>query len=463
MAPFRTRLARVLLATLPSLLSVGLAAGSDDPGWIGVGSCAATACHGGRREPLDLKGSEYSFWGSYDPHTRAFSVLFDDRSRRIEKNLKKLADIDTARPFENDLCLKCHVHQEYDTTARRPGLPSFENADGVGCESCHGPAARYLVPHAQAGWPGLSDRQKLEGFGMRPTKDLLARGQICAECHVGKGAADVNHDLIAAGHPRLGFEYGSQLAKLPKHWRTRDDRARHPDYEAKVWALGQISTARAALGLLEARAIRAIPDDSASPWPEFAEYSCFSCHHDLAPAPRLRADNRPGQAPWGTWSLPRAGSMASNFLGAEVPALGPLRELMSRPTADPAVVARRARAASDELGHRADAINRGLIRPADVRSLLADSLKGEPEASPLDWDLAAQRYLAIVALDKAMAESDPRFLGPKVRIGLDRMLADLDLPIRAEPRGALFDSPRRFNPARINDDLRAVREAIPRP
>ena len=133
---------------------------------------------------------------------------------------------------------------------------------------------------------------------MRPTKDLLARGETCAECHVGLGSADVNHDLIAAGHPRLNFEYGSQLAKLPKHWRVDDDKARHPDYEAKVWALGQVLAAKASLDLLESRASRSLPDDSTTPWPEFAEYSCFSCHHELArPSwPRPDARRRPGRA-----------------------------------------------------------------------------------------------------------------------------------------------------------------------
>jgi len=464
MGSFRLRPGLAWLAFAAGLTFGHPSPGGDGPAWVGTGSCAATACHGGRREPLDLKGSEYSFWGAYDPHNRAFSVLYEDHSKRIEKNLKKVADVEEARPFENDLCLKCHVHQDYDSRDRRLQSAEFAMADGVGCESCHGPASGYLAPHVEAGWRGLTDRRKLEGFGMRPTRDLLARGRICAECHVGQGSADVNHDLIAAGHPRLNFEYGSQLAKVPKHWRDRDDRARHTDHEAKVWALGQILSARASLDLLESRARRAIPEDSTVPWPEFAELSCFSCHHDLAPAPRLRPDDRPGSAPWGSWYLPQAGTMASNFLGSEVPALAPLRDLMARtPGADPAVVARNARAASDELGRRADAINRGLIRPADVRSLLADALKDDPEAGPLDWDRAAQRYLAIVALDKALAEVDPRFLGPVVRSGLDRMLADLDLPARVVPRGPLFDNPRRHDPARVRDDLRAVREALSNP
>ena len=86
----------------------------EKPAWVGTGSCAASACHMGRREPLDLKGSEYSFFDAYDPHSRAFSVLYDDRSKRIEKNLKKLADLESADPTRNTLCLSCHVHQTFE-------------------------------------------------------------------------------------------------------------------------------------------------------------------------------------------------------------------------------------------------------------------------------------------------------------------------------------------------------------
>src|SRR5262245_61355492 len=52
----------------------------------GVGSCASTACHHGNG-PRGARGSEYTTWANHDPHARAYSVLFDERSRTIQANL----------------------------------------------------------------------------------------------------------------------------------------------------------------------------------------------------------------------------------------------------------------------------------------------------------------------------------------------------------------------------------------
>ena len=458
---------------LALLMTAELAAGGDrppaeSPVWTGTSSCAALACHGGRREPLGLKGSEYAFSEAYDPHGRAYSVLFDDRSKLIEKNYKKLADLETAKPFEDDTCLRCHVHQGFDSKTPWSRTAEFAVADGAGCEGCHGPAGKWLAPHSEYGWKGLSDREKFDFFGMRPTKDLLARGQACAECHVGLGTTDVNHDLIAAGHPRLNFEYGSQLAKLPKHWRVDDDKARHPDYEAKVWALGQLLTAKASLDLLESRALRSIPEDSTSPWPEFAEYSCFSCHHELVKdgwaSANATSASKPGTLQWGTWSQPMAKVLAPLNSGLEFDAsLGPVRELMAKPIPDAALVAKRARAASDELGRVADSVNRGQIAPSEIRAMLSNAIKIDDSPQTLDWDRAARQYLALVAFDKALAVSDPRYSGLPIQAGLGRLLKDLDLPLQVDRRGGIFDSPYRFDPERIKGDLRSLQAALPNP
>ncbi len=454
------------------LILAGPARGADRPPvetpvWTGSGSCAAIACHGGRREPIGLKGSEYSFSEAYDPHIRAYSVLYDDRSKLIEKNYRRLASLELSRPEEDNACLRCHVHQGYESKTPWSRTSEFTEADGAGCEGCHGPAGKWLVPHSEYGWKGLSDQQKFEVFGMRPTKDLLARGQSCAECHVGIGLSDVNHDLIAAGHPRLNFEYGSQLQKLPKHWQINDDKARHRDYEAKVWALGQILTAKASLDLLESRASRSIPDDSTSPWPEFAEYSCFSCHHELVKAGWASANvslaSKPGTLPWGTWSLPMGKVLASlqPGLDADEPgsSLGSLRLLMTQPIPEPILVAQRAREASEELGRVADSVNSGLIAPSEIRLMLNNALKVEATLQPLDWDRAARQYLAIVALDKALADSDPGAPGRPDQVALGRLYKDLNLPLKVERRGGVFDSPYRFDFEQIRGDLRSLQSA----
>src|SRR5207244_1023767 len=142
-------------------------------------------------------------------------------------------------------------------------------------------------------------------------------------CHVGSAKYDVNHDLIAAGHPRLRFELGAYLANYPKHWSDARDRGNWRDFEARVWLIGQAVSAQAAARLL---ADRAAPPEK--PWPEFAEYDCAACHHDLkSPSWRQEAGyagRKAGQLPWGAWyfSLPRA--LARQ---ADVPLDAPLGEL----------------------------------------------------------------------------------------------------------------------------------------
>ena len=459
------------LGLIFAVVAVAGQAGADDaPLWTGSGSCAATACHGGRREPLGMKGSEYAFSEAYDPHARAFSVLYDDRSKLIEKNYRRLADLDAAMPTEDDACLRCHVHQGYDSKAPWTHSVDFTKADGAGCEGCHGAAGKWLIPHVEYGWRGLSDRQKLEQFGMRPTKDLAARARACLECHVGEGSTDVNHDLIAAGHPRLNFEYGNQLAKLPKHWRIEDDRARNPDLEAKTFVLGQLMVAQSSLALLAARAARSIPEDSTAPWPEFAEYSCFSCHHDLAKPGWSSANvaglGKPGGLQWGTWTLPLGRNLPSRLgpLDANDPGspFAPLKAEMARPEPDPRLVADRASRAAGELTRLVESVNQGRIAPDEVRSMLA-SFKGEGTApgSKLDWDLAARQYLAIVALDRAANEVDPRYDPRPARAALQGLHDDLNLPRRVDGGRLTLDSPRRIDLDRIRLELNSVQAALP--
>src|SRR5262249_40039035 len=154
------------------------------------------------------------------------------RSRRM---VQELEGPGAPVPESNRLCLDCHVHPSA-TSAPRDAQFAFE--DGVGCESCHGPAQEWLAPHSTYTWGQLGDPDKVR-LGLRPTKDLIERARGCVGCHVGAPGRDVNHDLLAAGHPRLNFEYGAFLANVPKHWDERRDKARSPDLEARAWAIGQ--------------------------------------------------------------------------------------------------------------------------------------------------------------------------------------------------------------------------------
>ena len=63
---------------------------------------------------------------------------------------------------------------------------------------------------------------------MTDLNSVATRVMICAGCRVGSPEErgipirDVTHDLIAAGHPRLNFDYATYVRSLPPHWTEKD-------------------------------------------------------------------------------------------------------------------------------------------------------------------------------------------------------------------------------------------------
>jgi hypothetical protein len=255
--------------------TVQLAGGTPSIGrYVGAGSCAAASCHGGesgpdRNEPKKL--SEYAVWVQNDPHATAYSVLYNRRSQQIAHNLG-LKD----GAHKSALCTNCHSLTAVPLDARLPPRHILE--DGVSCEACHGPASEWLSEHTRADWKyRTADQKALLGF--RDTKDVKQRTAACVQCHIGGTGRDVDHDLIAAGHPRLYFEMAAYHEKMPHHWSRKADRNQNQVSEARLWLVGQFACAAGSLELLEYRASSTKPNVV---WPEFAESACFACHHDLS-------------------------------------------------------------------------------------------------------------------------------------------------------------------------------------
>jgi hypothetical protein len=409
--------------------------------YVGAVSCAAAACHNANG-PRDRRGSEYTTWITTDPHRNAYAVLLAPRSQSIEKNLGAHKEA-----AQDVLCLNCHVHP--DMEASLGAVPAgqgdrFQVAVGFGCESCHGPAERWLTTHYLNGWSG-KDQDEKRRVGMHPMRDLGERAQTCAGCHVGSGDRDVNHDLIAAGHPRLNFEFAAYLAVLPKHWDVRAVKEADP---ARAWAIGQAVSAKAALDLLAHRA------GGSGPWPEFAEFDCFSCHHDLVGKSwrrqrdlgRLAATHgknvNPGALPWGTWYT----ALLAQGLQADSPG--------ARPTATPSIEALRTEMSSAhpnrkkveefaaDAGRSLDsAIRRLAEAPLDercVHDLFASIAKDDPAIAAASWDGAAQVYLALAALYQARGDRNPRQRDSRLKADLERMGRLLEFPRGGDAR---YDSP----------------------
>jgi Cytochrome c554 and c-prime len=457
----------------------------------GSASCASVACHNAAG-PAGRRGSEYAAWISRDPHANAYSILYAKTSRQIVKRLYRLPYSVAPRPDTDALCLKCHGI-DADAPQRNARFAPAE----FGCESCHGPAEKWLSQHYLGGWRERSVRQKAE-FGMRSTKDLLVRADLCVTCHVGGPDREVNHDLIAAGHPRLQFEMSSFLAILPKHWDEREEKRRFPDLEVRTWAIGQAASARAALELLAARAdkskvqspkskVQSPPHDFGlgtldlglpQPWPEFAEYDCFACHHDLqSPSWRqsrdltrsaVRTSGRPGSLSWGGWylsMLPEAVATIKPDGDSELTALlADLRTEMARTYPSPQVMASRARVAGKRLGSLSATLARSRYdNMVSLNQLLATVARDDRHVAKSSWDGAAQVFLALAAAYHSQGDLRRGRRIPRIREPLHDMARLLAFPW---PIGYTYNSPKERTYAHrqemFADALRSVKEQLGR-
>jgi len=428
----------------------------------GSGSCSAIACHGSiaRQSGRDILRNEHTTWISSDRHSRAYETLFDARSEQIARSLA--ADPERYTPAdEDDRCLACH------TTPRSKAVlaaTSWMNQDGVGCESCHGASGRWLGPHTTSGWKQESDPRRKEELGLIDTKDLARRAEVCAGCHVGQYSRagllkrEVNHDLIAAGHPRLSFELTAYLANMPPHWNEKNQNAdpvepgrRAASFPARAWAVGQIVTLRTSLELLHDRSAAAA--ERAIPWPEFTEYGCFPCHHSLRDdAWRRRpqpAGAKLGAPRWGSWTTPLYGELLEH-LGpgpdgqSARESLGRLAAEMATALPDPAIVERESLEAAKRLGRYLPGLTRARFDAGEVERLIAALNRPAAWDHVASWDEATVRYLALVPLRQAWAE-----LAPARKADQDQLEARLE-QLRSKlmfPTG--FDSPSGFDPGQL--------------
>lgn len=460
----------------------------------GVGSCAAAGCHGGdgrRKKPdgtIDISATSYSTWIQRDPHARAYDVLLNERSRNIVRQL----GAGWQAAHEERRCLVCHSAVEPAAFNSNPQIGhELSDAgmlqDGVSCESCHGPAEKWLAPHTERTWRTRSAESRAALGFVDLRTDLVGRAATCVKCHVGGEGRDVNHDLIAAGHPRLNFELAAYHANIPAHWNVSDDRRAFPSegvpqgsmLEARLWVVGQLTTADASLSLLEsrARAARADLDQPAAAgkrpavWPEFSEYGCFACHHDLqAPSWRQNQEGtgRPlGSYPWGTWNFRLLKVLDPTPAASPLTeALRSLGETMGHPAPELELVLSQSKLArelvSRELANHTQPNSLTALR---VRDLLQRVTRDGQDLAGQDWDAAAQVYLGTVALYQGRLEVEGRtdvFRVPsrddrETLRALETIREKLQFP-RPPETPVRFDSPRNFNDQRI----RVIREQLQR-
>ncbi len=145
--------------------------------YVGVAKCKL--CH----QNAKLGGANYQAWQA-SPHARAFATLASDKAKAKAKQLK-IAD-----PQTSERCVKCHT-TAYGVPAALVE-PGVKNADGIGCERCHGAGADYAPNEV------MRDRKAAVAKGLR-----LPDEKLCRECH---------NDESPFYKP---FDYKVFMAKIP--------------------------------------------------------------------------------------------------------------------------------------------------------------------------------------------------------------------------------------------------------
>jgi hypothetical protein len=423
---------------------------------VGVAGCTATSCHGGK----SLIGGEASAWLARDvAHRRAYDVLFNDTSLRMAKQLGLKAAHTEAR------CLACH-----STEAAHPGGEKGERFAvefGVGCESCHGAAGTWIARHTERSWHSRSPDSK-SALGFRDLRSLTVRAESCVACHVGSPRATVDHDLIAAGHPRLTFEMSAYHELLPKHWNAAAERQRDPAQELRLWMIGHGVSAKAMSDISVARAESAIASGAKQVTPDLAEFDCHACHHDLAEPTRGRPTLRDplGSPRWGSWLMAPARIVArqsQESFGQDGSAadmsLSKLLHLVnqSRLGTTPAdALFATSRQTSRNLAEWSRSLEFVSVDPAQSSQLLHRLLAAESDREWLPtWDGQAQRYLAVVTV----AQSSRRVTGhePFLSAGRVETLANLRRQLSYPPH---YNTPLGFRSSDIDPLWRDLRKSL---
>jgi hypothetical protein len=243
---------------------------------VGVASCSGSTCHGRseatgkivRQDELLIWQDESSPSGA---HSRAWRVLQNPRSKAIAQRLG------IGEAASAPMCLGCHATPA--PAGARGGR--FQLSDGVGCESCHGPASAWLSSHYAVGASHAANVAR----GMVPLENPRARAGQCLDCHFGSAEQGqfVNHRIMAAGHPRISFEL-DLFSTLQQHHNEDGDYAQRKGRSngVQMWAVGQAMALERSLSLFAnpARGTEGV-------FPEFYFFDCHTCHRRISDNPNF--------------------------------------------------------------------------------------------------------------------------------------------------------------------------------
>ncbi|MGZ7079934.1 MAG: multiheme c-type cytochrome [Thermoanaerobaculia bacterium] len=395
-------------APAPMAQPVAVPPTAAGPGkYLGVASCANSGCHGST-QPLNASRvlqNEYYTWLNNDRHAQAYNILFNARSARIVKNMR-LRD----KAYREKICLDCH---STNVTGEKVG-GHIDLEDGVQCEACHGPASGWRDEHTQAGW---KHEQSVER-GMRDLRAPSTRADECLVCHLSDRTREVDHELIASGHPILAFELDNYTETMPPHWHWNET------HGVRAFATGQIVAFRDSLDNLARHA-------RGAKWPEFSDMSCYNCHHGLKTSGWRQERGWPDRAGLPAWSpqhwvvLRMIVSRAAPSQRAQLDDLVQQLSLKVARMNDPAGVAQAADDARRIASGIIPSVDRMSWSDSDIRSFMAALSDDQDFIRKSDVHSAEQVALTLQSLGSALTRRNSRLVRSPMTKAIDALFDEL--------------------------------------
>lgn len=162
-----------------------------DPEYVGHSQCRI--CHNSKDD-----GEQWNKWKE-GPHAGAFEILSSDEAKAVaaEMGLDKPA-------AEAPQCLKCHV-TEYDVeTLKTPDR--IRLADGVQCESCHGPSSSHIIEGRK--YRSGDETADPRALAVHPDVD------VCTKCHNEESPTWDPERYTLEDGSTSGFDFEQAWAKI---------------------------------------------------------------------------------------------------------------------------------------------------------------------------------------------------------------------------------------------------------
>jgi hypothetical protein len=378
---------------------------------VGVVNCASSLCHGSISPWKDsnVLQNEYVTWSRVDKHsTQAYQVLLTERSRKIAANLGLKEPAHQAK-----ICLDCHSHNP----APRLRGERFRAGEGVTCESCHGPAEKWIQSHVASGATHADN----VAHGLYPTNEPVAQARLCLSCHFGNKDKFVTHRMMGAGHPRMSFELDTFSQSEPAHFVIDADWQKRKGTRdaARVWAIGQALAATEILDLL------LDPKRSHDGlFPELVVFDCHACHHsmrDVRWTPRTHAS--PGRIRLNDANFLMLRRIAARAVAPEqsmelTQQVAQLQRAVAGDGGDALEAARALRASIDSLAAK---IAQRTFTAADLRAMVAGLVDDGVAGQYRDYAGAEQATMAIASLANYLARRGELADVRGVNAALDRV------------------------------------------